>query len=183
MIDAVIEQLILLKPMLITTCIGTVIILTILLFFSRRFSWNAWNVRIIGFFYEAKMSDSVLLSICLVRFYLVISILITMGRIYPIHIYFYGMLIITYNLIRHRFKEMLVSIFNGILIMGILYVSGFLMSYLKNVLFDIKIVIALVFLGIFLVLYALYDMAGCILNIVNSRGEVKVSIDEEEEDD
>jgi len=181
MIDTIIDQIILLKPLMITTAVGTVLILATLLISSRKFSWNAWNVRIIGFFYDAKMTDSVLLSICLVRFFLVISILISGGDIYPIHIYFYGLLIITYNIIRHRLKEMAVSVFNGILIMGILYVSGFLMSYLQNVLFDIKIVIALVFLGIFLLLYALYDMAGCMLNIVNSRSEV--IIDEEEEDD
>jgi len=181
MIEAVIEQLILLKPMLITTAIGTIILLAILLLSSRQFSWNAWNVRIIGFFYEAKMSDSVLLAICLVRFFLVISILFTKGQIYPVHIYLYGMLILVYNIIRHKIKEMFVSVFNGVLIMAILYVSGFLMSYVENVLFDLKIVVALIFLGVFLVLYAIYDMAGCILNIVNSREEVDV--DEEEETD
>lgn len=170
MIETIIEQIILLKPLLITTGIGTVLLLSVLIISSRKFSWNSWNVRIIGFFYDSKMTDSVLLSICLVRFFLVVSILLTKGIIQPVHIYFYGMLILMYNLIRHKFKEMLVSIFNGVLIMGILYVSGFLMSYLQNVLFDVKIVIALVFLEIFLLLYALYDMAGCILNIVTSRG-------------
>lgn len=181
MIEIIIDQIILLKPLMITTGIGTAILLTMLLILSRKFSWNAWNVRIIGFFFDAKMSDSILLSICLVRFYLVISILVTKGKIDIVHILFYGGLILVYNIIRHRFKEMIVSIFNGVLIMGILYVSGFLISYLENVLFDIKIVIALIFLGIFLVLYALYDMAGCVLNIVNSREEVK--FDEEEEID
>lgn len=171
MIETIIDQIILLKPMLITTGIGTVIILTILLFSSRRFSWNHWNVRVIGFFYESKMSDSVLLSICIVRFFLVISILLSKGRFSIIHIYFYGMLILLYNIIRHNVKEMFVSVFNAVLLMGILYVSGFLISYLENVLFDIKIVVALVFLGVFLVLYALYDLAGCVLNIVNSREE------------
>jgi len=169
MLEAIIEQIVLLKTMMITTSIGTIVILAIILFCSRKFSWNAWNVRLIGFFYESKMTDSVLLAICLVRFFLVISILFSKGRFQLVHIVFYGMLIITYNIIRRNAKEMIVSIFNGLLIMGILYVSGFLISYLENVLFDVKIVIALVFLGIFLVLYALYDMAGCILNIVNTR--------------
>lgn len=172
MIETLIEQIILLKPMLLISAIGTVIILTILLICSGKFSWNNWNIRVIGFFYDSKMTDSILLSVCLVRFFLVISILVTKGRIYLVHIIFYGMLILVYNIIRHRLKEMFASIFNGILIMGILYVSGFLISYLSNVLFDVKIVIALVFLEIFLILYALYDMASCILNIVNSRDGV-----------
>lgn len=170
MIETLIDQIILLKPFLITTAIGTIVLLTILLISSRKFSWNSWNVRIIGFFYESKMTDSVLLSICLVRFFLVLSILLTKGTIHPVHILFYGMLILMYNIIRHRIKEMFASIFNGVLIMGILYVSGFLISYLTNVLFDIKIVIALVFLEIFLMIYALYDLASCVFNIVSSRG-------------
>lgn len=181
MIETIIDQIILLKPMLITTAIGTIIILATLLISSRKFSWNSWNVRIIGFFYESKMTDSVLISICLVRFFLVLSILLTKGTIYPVHILFYGMLVLAYNIIRHRIKEMFASIFNGVLIMGILYVSGFLISYLTNVFFDVKIVIALVFLEIFLILYALYDMASCVLNIVTSReGD---NFYEQEEDD
>jgi len=174
LIGQVITQIVLLKNMIIVTGVGTVLLLITLLFLCRRFSWEKRNLRLIGFFYEARMYDSVLLAICLVRFYLVISILITKGTIYPVHIFFYGALVLLYNIIRHNLKEMFVSVFNGVLIMGILYVAGFLISYLENVLFDVRILIALIFLAIFLVLYALYDMAGCILNIIESRGDEKV---------
>ncbi len=174
LIGQVITQIILLKNMIIVAGVGTILLLIALLVLCRRFSWEKRNLRLIGFFYEARLYDSVLLAICLTRFYLVISILITKGQIYPVHILFYGALVILYNIIRHNLKEMFVSIFNGVLIMGILYVAGFLISYLDNVLFDVRILIALIFLAIFLVLYALYDMAGCILNIINSRGDDKV---------
>ncbi len=175
LIGQVITQIILLKNLLIVAGVGTILLLIALLILCRRFSWEKRNLRLIGFFYEARLYDSVLLAICLTRFYLVLSILISKGRIYPVHIFFYGALVILYNIIRHNLKEMFVSIFNGVLIMGILYVAGFLISYLDNVLFDVKILIAIVFLAIFLVLYALYDMAGCILNIIESRGDEEVA--------
>ncbi len=174
LVGQIINQIVLLKNLLIVAGIGTIVLLIVLLIICRHFSWERRNLRIIGFFYEARLYDSVLLAICLARFYLVLSILISKGVIYPVHIIFYGALVVLYNIIRHNLKEMFVSVFNGALIMGILYVAGFLISYLENVLFDVKILIALIFLAVFLILYALYDMAGCILNIVESRAEEKV---------
>ena len=174
LIGNVINQIILLKTTMIVTAVGTLLLLVVLLLFCRKFSWDRRNLRVIGFFYEARMVDSVLLSLCLIRFYLVVSILVTKGAIYPVHIFMYGGFVLIYGAIRRKIREFLVSVFNAALIMGLLYVSGFLISYLENVLFDVKILIALVFLGIFLVLYALYDLAGCISNIIDSREDKRV---------
>ncbi len=175
LVGDIINQIILLKTMIIVTAVGTLLLLSVLTILCRKFSWEKLNLRVIGFFYDAKLYDTILLAVCLLKFYLVISILITKGKIYPVHIFFYGFLVLIYCVLRHKIKETLVSLFNAVLIMGILYVANFLISYLENVLFDVKILIALVFLAIFLVLYALYDMAGCILNIVSSRDEKRIT--------
>lgn len=171
LVGKIINQIILLKTMMIVTAVGTVVLLAVLLFLCRKFSWEKGNVRVIGFFYGARMMDSVLLAMCLIKFYLVISLLIAKGQVYPVHIFMYGSLVLMYGLCRRRLKEMIVSVFNAALIMGLLYVSGFLISYLENVLFDVKIMIALIFLAIFLVLYALYDLMGCVYNIIESRDD------------
>lgn len=175
LVGDIINQIILLKTMIIVTAVGTLLLLGVLTVMCSKFSWQKYNLRVIGFFYDAKLYDSVLLAVCLLKFYLVISILITKGTIYPVHIFFYGGLVLIYCILRHKIKETLVSLFNAVLIMGILYVAGFLISYLENVLFDVKIVIALAFLAIFLILYALYDMASCIFNIVSSRDEKRIT--------
>lgn len=167
--DELIKQLILLKPMIIISAIGTLVVLAVLLILGRRFKWTGGGTRIIGFFYDATMLDSVTLAICMLKFFLVISLFFTKGRIASVHIIFFGVLVIAYNLCRRKIKEMFVSLFNGFVIMGVLYVSNFLLSYLREILFDVKIAIALVFLAIFLLLYTLYDIASCILSIVSDK--------------
>ncbi len=172
--EEVIEQLILLKPFIIIAVMGTIIFTILALAFCRQFGWNQKNIRLIGFFYDASMTDSVTLAVCVLKLFLIISIFFSKGRISLIHICFFGILVLIYNLCRRNLKDMWVSLFNGVVIMGVLYVSNFLIGYITEVLFDIKIVIALFFLGIFLVLYALYDIACCILSIVSSRKAVSI---------
>lgn len=169
MLDAVIGQIILLKPTIITTAIGTVLIITALLIGSRQFAWGANNVGLIGFFYDIPLKECLLLSTCMLKLFLVISMLFSKTRIAVVHIAFFGVLVLIYNILRHRIKEMLISIFNGAIIMGVLYVAMFLISYLRNVLFDPWIFIGLILLSVFLILYALYDVAWSVLNIVSGR--------------
>lgn len=169
MLDSVIGQIILLKPTIITTAIGTVLIISLLLFGSRQFSWNARNVGLIGFFYEISAKECIMLALCMLKLFLVISMLFTKTRIAVVHIVFFAVLVLLYNILRHQIKEMLISIFNGAIIVGVLYVTMFLISYLRNVLFDVRIFIGLILLCIFLVLYAMYDVAWSLLNIVSGR--------------
>lgn len=171
--DAFLEQLILLKSFVIIAAIGTLGITIFFLIACKSFSWNGKNIRLIGFFYEASMAESVTLATCALKLFLVLSLLFTKGRIATIHICFFGVLVLVYNICRHNIKDMGVSLFNGVVIMGVLYVSNFLISYLNEVLFDPKIAVALVFLAVFLVLYSLYDIACCILAIVNSRKAIE----------
>lgn len=183
MIEAIIEQMILLKTMVVVTAVCTVALTVCYFVFCRRFSWVHANTRVIGFFYDMNMSDTFILAVCMLKLFLVISLLFNKGRIETIHICFFGVLVLVYNLFRHRVKDMAVSIFNGFVIMGVLFVSNLLLSYLREVLFDFKIAAALVFLAFFLLLYAAYDVGYCILSIVDSREkrDKKVNRDQLEE--
>ncbi len=177
MLEAVIGQIILLKPTIITAAIGTVLVIIVILSFSREFSWNARNVGLIGFFYEISNKECILLATCLLKLFLVISMLFVKTKIAVVHIVFFGVLVLIYNILRHNIKEMLISVFNGAIIMGVLYVAMFLISYLRNILFDIRILIGLILLSIFLILYAMYDVAWSILNIVSGRPMVYTPMD------
>ena len=169
MLDAVIEQIILLKPTIITSAVGTIIVLAVILLLSRKFSWRANNVGLIGLFYDSTYFETVLMAVCLIKLFLVISMMISGTRLSMVHIVFYGVLVLIYSVMRHSIKEIMISLFNGVIIMGVLYISMFLLSYLREVLFDVKIVIAMVLLSVFLVMYSLYDLMWSILNIVSSR--------------
>lgn len=167
--DELIKQLVLLRSTMVIAAVGTVIIAFTLWLCCRKFKWTGKTTRIIGFFYDATMLDSVTLAICMLKFFLVISLFFNKGRIELIHILFFGMLVLAYNICRRKLKEVFVSLFNGCVIMGVLYVANFLLAYLREILFDAKIAVALVFLAIFLLLYTLYDIASCVLSIVSDK--------------
>lgn len=169
MIEAIVEQMILLKSMIIVAAVSTIILTILCLVYCRRFSWESSNMKLIGFLYDMNMSDTFVLAVCMLKLFLVVSLLFNKGRIEIVHIAFFGVLVLIYNLSRRKIKDAAVSLFNGTVIMAVLFVSNLLLSYLREVLFDIKIAAALAFLAVFLVLYAVYDVGYCILSIVDSR--------------
>lgn len=170
--DEFMKQIALLKPMLLVALIGTILITIVGVILCRYFSWNGKNMHIIGFFYECSTRDCIVLAVCLAKFYLVLSLLCSRGRIGWIHIIMLGMLVVLQNIINCKLKEAAVSLFNGFVMMVVLYVTNFLLAYLRDVLFDIRIAIAIGLLAVFLVLYALYDIASSILCIVEKRKRV-----------
>lgn len=173
MLDAVVEQMILMKSLIIISAVSTVVLTVACIIFCRYFHWEHHNIRLMGFFYDLSMADTFVLAVCMLKLFFIISLLFNKGRIETVHICFFGALVLVYNLFRRKWKDMLVSIFNGTVIMGVLFVSNLLLSYLKEVLFDVKIAIALVFLALFLILYAIYDVGQCILSIIESREKVR----------
>lgn len=169
MLENILEQIMLLKSFIIVAAVGTIALTTFCLVYCRKFSWKSSNVKLVGFFYGMDMSDIFVLAACMLKLFLVISLLFSKGRIENIHILFFGMLVIVCSLFNRSLKNVLVSLFNGAIIMGVLFVSNLLLSYLREILFDVKIAISLVFLAIFLILYAAYDVACCVLSIVEHR--------------
>lgn len=169
MLENILEQIMLLKSFIVVAALGTIALTIFCLVYCRKFSWKSSNVKLIGFFYGMDMSDILVLAACMLKLFLIISLLFTKGRIENIHILFFGVLIIICSLFNRNLKNVLVSLFNGAIIMGVLFVSNLLLSYLREILFDIKIAISLVFLAIFLILYAAYDVGCCVLTIVERR--------------
>lgn len=169
MLENIVEQLILMKSFIVIATAGTVVMVILCLLFCRKFSWNTSNLKLIGFFYDMSMADTFVLAVCMLKLFLVISLLFTQGRIDMIFIYFFGVLVLVYNLFNRKLKDAVVSLFNGAIIMGVLFVSNLLLSYLREILFDFKIALALIFLAVFLILYAAYDVGYCILSIVEHR--------------
>lgn len=169
MLENILEQIMMMKSLIVIAAVGTIILTILCLVYCRKFAWESSNLKLIGFFYDMDMSDTFVLAVCMLKLFLVISLLFTKGRIETVHIYFFGVLVIVYNIFNRKLKDVVVSLFNGAIIMGVLFVSNLLLSYLREILFDYKIAIALVFLAIFLIMYATYDVGYCILSIVEHR--------------
>lgn len=183
MLENILKQIMLMRSFIVIAAVGTLLLTVLCLVYCRKFSWNSSNLKLMGFFYDMGMADTFVLAVCVLKLFLVISLLFSKGRIENIHIYFFGILVLVYNLFNRRLKDVIVSIFNGAIIMGVLFVANLLLSYLREILFDIRIAAALVFLAVFLILYAAYDVGYCILSIVEHREyKSKNKITEDEAD-
>lgn len=169
MLENIVEQIMLLKSMIVIAAVGTIALTVFCLIYCRKFSWTSSNLKLLGFFYGMDMADTFVLAVCMLKLFLVISLLFSKGRIELIHIYFFGVLVIVCNFFNRKLKGVFVNLFNGAIIMGVLFVSNLLLSYLREILFDVKIAIALIFLAVFLILYAAYDVGYCVLSIIERR--------------
>lgn len=166
MVEEVIKQIMLLRNFIITAAVGTLLLMSAFFVCSRRFSFRRQNLKLMGFLFEMRMRDTFMLSASLLKVFFVLSLLFSGGKIERIHILFFGILAIGCNFGGKKGKDMLVGLFNGIVMTGVLFVAGLLSSYLRDVLLDFKIAAALAALAVFLMLYTLYDMGCCVLAIV-----------------
>lgn len=119
------------------------------------------------------------MSICMMKFNLILSIMIDGGSISLLHLIFYGELVIFYIIHQHRLKETVVGLFNGIVIIAVLFAADFLNSYLKNVVYNWRIDAMHKIIIIFLLVYTAYDFVWCVVGIVTkhkeARDEVKIT--------
>ena len=85
MLDSVLEAIMQLRTFILVSGIGIVLIGVYLLFRCRKFDWNRKNLKLIGFFYNLSVWDTVGISCCFMKVFLIISILITTGKVEIIH--------------------------------------------------------------------------------------------------
>lgn len=179
--EEVVKQLIYLKPMVATAAVGTIILTIALVSILKNFSFQDKYLKLMGFFYDMKTADCIALSVTLLKFYLVLSLAFIKGNVQSVHIFCYGMLIIIFNLCIRKLKDGVVSIFNGLVIMGVLQITKLLVAYLTNVLFDFKILFALILIGVFLLLYSIYDISCCASSIIDKRSRLEKKLETEVE--
>lgn len=169
MLEEVVNQIVALKMVIICSAVTTLLLTVFSLVICRVFSWKGKNIKLVGFFYDLSVFDTIALGTCIMKVFVIVSLLFSGGRIEPVQIMAYAVLVLAYNFCRLDVKEFLPSIVNGAIIVGVLIVANMLSSYLREVLFDMRIAVALALLGVFLVLFALYDVASCVLRMIEYR--------------
>ena len=169
MLEDIVKQLMLLRPTIITSAVGMIIFMVIMLVVCNKFEFTGKNLKVLGFFFDMKVTDSISLAVSILKFFLIVSMFFTGGKIQTVHIVSFAVLVVVFNACQLRFKSVLVSLFNSTVIIGVLMLIKFLVAYLHNVLFDVRILIAVVLMGIFLALYTFYDIGLCVNIIIERR--------------
>lgn len=169
MLDSVLEALMQLKTFILVSGIGIALVGVFLLVFCRKFSWTGKNLKTIGFFYNLSVWDTVGISCCFMKIFLIFSILITTGNAEFIHIIIFGILELCYIIHRRSFKGVLLDIVLCVVSVIVMNIMNMLHHYLNEILYDTKIAVVVWLLGILLCLYSIYDLMHCVKTVVETK--------------
>lgn len=176
MLDSILEAVMQLRTFILVSGIGIVVVGLFFLLRCRTFNWNKRNLKEIGFFYNLSVWDTVGVACCFVKVFLIFSILITMGKVDIIHMIIFGILEICYIVHRRSIQGVLLDVVLCTVSVIVMNIMNMLHHYLKDIVFDIRIAIVIVLLGILLCLYSVYDLLHCVKVIVDSRKGSEVEV-------
>ena len=169
MLDSVLDAFMQLRTFILVSGIGIVLVGIIFLLRCRNFDWNKRNLKEIGFFYNLSVWDTVGVACCFVKVFLIVSILISFGKVDVIHMIIFGILEICYIVHRRSLKGVLLDFVLCSVTIIVMNIMNMLHHYLNDIVFDIRIASVIVLLGILLCLYSIYDLLHCVKLIVESR--------------
>ncbi len=167
--NSIINEIGELRYFILVSAVGTLLLGIVLNICCRQFNWNRWTRKLFGFFYQQKGWDTAGLAIAVLKVFLFLSILIERGQAGYGHMVVFVVLQIGYVIHRRTTKELPYHIIMLMVALGILFVLHILSSYLRDIIFDWRIFVVVMLLGILLLLYALVDVAMCYRQIV-TRG-------------
>lgn len=176
MLDSILEAVMQLRTFILVSGIGIVVVGLFFLLRCRTFDWNKRNLKEIGFFYNLSVWDTVGVACCFVKVFLIISILITMGKVDVIHMIIFGILEIFYIVHRRSIQGVLLDVVLCTVSVIVMNIMNMLHHYLKDIVFDVRIASVIILLGILLCLYSIYDLLHCVKVIVDSRKGSEVGV-------
>lgn len=174
MLDSILEAIMQLKAFILVAGIGIVLVGVFLLICCNKFSWNGKNLKLIGFFYDLNIWDTVGMACGFMKIFLIFSILITTGKVELIHMIIFGVLEVCYIVHRRSLNGVLLDIVLCVVSVIVMNIMNMLHHYLNEIVYDIRIAIVVWLLGILLCLYGIYDLMHCAKTVVDSRKDNEV---------
>lgn len=176
MLDSILEAVMQLKTFILVSGIGIVFVGVFLLISCSKFDWNKRNVKLIGFFYNLSVWDTVGISCCLMKIFLIFSILITTGKVDMIHMIIFGVLELCYLIHRKSTKGLMLDLVLCIVSVIVMNIMNMLHHYLNEIVFDMKVAIVVWLLGILLCMYSIYDLMHCAKTVLETRKDNEVKV-------
>lgn len=176
MLDSVLEAIMQLRTFILVSGIGIVLIGLYLLIRCRKFDWNKKNLKLMGFFYNMSVWDTVGISCCFMKIFLIFSILITTGKVEIIHMIIFGILEVCYIIHRRSAKGIMLDVVLSIVSIIVMNIMNMLHHYLNEIVYDIRIAVVVWLLGILLCLYGIYDLMHCAKTVLETRKDNEVKV-------
>ena len=103
------------------------------------------------------------------KVFLIISILITTGKVEIIHMIIFGVLELCYIIHRRSPKGIVLDLVLSAVSIIVMNIMNMLHHYLNEIVYDIKVAIVVWLLGILLCLYGIYDLMHCAKTVLETR--------------
>ncbi len=169
MLQGIIESILELRIWIVVCIVSILATGGLLLIVTSKFEWNRGSRKIIGFLYELNNREIILLSLQLLRIFLICGFLLTgaPGGLAPV--WFMLILFLATAILGRSFRLIPLNLLNSLLMTATMVVMGLLSGYLRDVYMDWRITATLVMLGVFLLLYAISDMFRCVNGMIDYR--------------
>ncbi len=176
MLDSVLEAIMQLRVFILVSGIGIVLSGVYLLFRCRKFGWNRNNIKLIGFFYNLSVWDTVGMACGFLKIFLVFSILITTGKVEIIHMIIFCILEVCYIVHRRSIKGIMLDLVLSMVSLIVMNIMNMLHHYLNEIVYDVKVAIVVWLLGVLLCLYGIYDLMHCAKTVLETRKETEAKV-------
>ena len=158
MLNNIIAYIMQLRAFILTSAIGILMTGMVLLWQCRRFSWQGRRRKFIGFFYKQKQLDTIGLSCCILKVFLLFSVIVTLGRVEMIHVGIFILLELCYLMRKRSIKNVLTDVVTGIISTVVLLVMSMLYHYLQEIVYDKRILCLVMMLAVLLCIYSICDV-------------------------
>lgn len=122
----------------------------------KKMCWNQKNIKFLGLFINLNNRDILWLCVAVLRCFFVVSTVVFCVEIETVHICFFVLLCIMYNILHPCLVGFLFDLLNSAIIFAALLVGNILIGFLHEVRFDWHIMTVYVLLGVFIVTYSAY---------------------------
>lgn len=156
MLDKAAGTVLLFKNFILAVVVGTVLIMAVVMFCTRRFSWSGRSRLVYGWFLNRTRRELVFVGAAYSQLLFVLSAAVTGTDIEPAHLLFLLMLTMFKLAGGQGLLVLIRDLVNSVLMFVSLLVGNILLGYLRETRFNGFVATVLVLLEIFLVLYQGY---------------------------
>lgn len=170
MLDSIISAISSVRAFIIAAAVVTVGLGAALFLLCSRFSWEGKNRKLMAFFFQMGYWDCFGLACSILKCCLMIAVIFSRGAVTYVHILLYLFLHIMYMIHQGWRKGLAINVVMGIVSSGVLFVMQMLDQYLDEVVYDRRIVVVIVLMGILLFVHTLTDFFHCCDAILSRQG-------------
>lgn len=137
----------------------------------KNVSWVQKRIKFLGLFIGLKTRDMLWLCVAMLRCFFIMSTVVFGVELETVHICFFVLLCIAYNLLHLRVMGLLFDLLNSSIEFAALLAGNVLIGFLHEVRFDWQTMIVYVLLGLFIAVYATYFLLRDVSKLLQRESE------------